>query len=169
MVKTLSLPTYIGIGSNLASAGRSPLDNCERAIDCLGQIGLSVLRRSRWYASAPVPAANQPRFVNGVVEVANRRAPEQVLPLLLNIERRFGRRRGPRNAARILDLDLLACGSLIRIGSGLALPHPRLHRRAFVLRPMADVAPGWRHPIIGRTVAQLAQDLATGQQIAVLS
>ena len=122
--------------------------------------GVHVRRRSRWYRSAPVPPSGQPDYVNGVAIVETALDPASLLALLHRIEARFGRVRGARNEARALDLDLLAYDDRVNDGAdGPILPHPRLHQRAFVLRPLAELAPLWRHPRLGRTASSLAKDL----------
>ena len=123
--------------------------------------GVTVSRVSPWYRSAPVPASDQPWYVNAVAEVRTPLAPAPLLAFLHKVEREFGRVRGVANAARVLDLDLLAYGDAIADGrdGGPVLPHPRLHERAFVLVPLVDLAPGWRHPMLGKTAAELLQGL----------
>lgn len=153
----------IGIGANLASRFGTPRETCEAAVAALADRGLILLRRSRWYRAAPVPLSDQPWYANGVAAVAGPPEPEAVLAVLADIEDDFGRRRTERNAARVIDLDLLAHGDLVRKTARLELPHPRLHERAFVLLPLAEVAPDWRHPVLGRTVGQLIAELPTGQ------
>ncbi|HLF58105.1 MAG TPA: 2-amino-4-hydroxy-6-hydroxymethyldihydropteridine diphosphokinase [Alphaproteobacteria bacterium] len=155
----------IGVGSNLPGAQfGSPLETCRAALEELEREGVTIRRRSRWYESAPVPPSGQPWFVNAVAEVATDRDPEALLESLHRIEERFGRVRRERNEARILDLDLLAYHDLVVNGpSGPILPHPRLHMRAFVLLPLAELDPAWRHPLTGRSVAQLIKDLPPDQ------
>lgn len=112
--------------------------------------------RSKWYWSAPIPPSSQSLYINGVCAVETDIPPDRLLLQLHAIEARFGRVRTHPGAARVLDLDLLDCGGrILRLGGGLVLPHPRLHRRAFVLRPLADIAPGWRHPVLGLTAEAL--------------
>ncbi len=153
----------IGIGSNLTGGRfRSPLDVCDAALAELERRGCLIRRRSRWYESAPVPASDQPWFVNGVVEIATSLTPAQLLALLHEIETSFGRVRRARNEARVIDLDLLAYGDLVSEGPPV-LPHPRLAERAFVLLPLAEIAPGWVHPAAGKTVSELIEALPRDQ------
>ena len=126
------------------------------------------MRRSRFYKSAPVPVSDQPWYVNAVASVATELPPRELLALLHRVEARFGRARRERNEARPLDLDLLAYNDRIEAGEGGGpiLPHPRLHERGFVLLPLAEVAPGWRHPVSGKSVAELIAALPPGQSAA---
>jgi 2-amino-4-hydroxy-6-hydroxymethyldihydropteridine diphosphokinase len=156
----------IAIGSNLAAPGfASPRDTAESAVAELPTIGVDVVARSPWYLSEPVPASDQPWFVNGVVAVATDLPPEALLGRLLALETRFGRARGARNAARSLDLDLLDYDGHQCATATLVLPHPRLHQRRFVLVPLRDIAPEWRHPALGMTVAELVARLPSGQPV----
>jgi len=163
-------PVFIGIGANLDSPVHGPpLATCAAAVRAISRAGIAVLRRARWYRSAPVPASDQPWFVNGVIEVAAELAADEILARLHRIEDDFGRARRRRNEARVLDLDLLAYGGLVQeAGTGPALPHPRLHQRAFVLLPLLELAPDWRHPLLGRAVRDLAAELPAGQQVEAI-
>ena len=146
----------IGIGSNLPSAYGSPLETCVAAVKSLDKFGVCVTRQSRWYKSAPVPVSSQPWFINGVAAVDSDLDPESLLEALHAVENRFGRSRTARDAARSLDLDLLDYRGALRDGSPPPeLPHPRLGERAFVLRPLAEVAPEWFHPRSGEAIAAL--------------
>lgn len=159
----------IGIGSNLPAPRRaSPLETATAALAQLPSIGVAVVRRSRWYLSEPVPPSDQPWYVNGVAIVNTRLAPAALLAALLALEARFGRRRGARNAARTLDLDLLDYDGRRWATTRLALPHPRLHQRRFVLAPLAEIAPRWRHPVLGLAAAALLARLPPGQPIRAL-
>lgn len=117
---------------------------------------------SPWYRSAPVPASDQPWYVNGVVRVETDLDAPALLAVLHRVEAAFGRVRRQVNEARGLDLDLLAYHDDVR-DEAPVLPHPRLHQRAFVLLPLRDLAPGWRHPVTGMNVASLVADLPPGQ------
>ncbi len=151
----------IGIGANLpAPDGAPPLVSCRRAAVALDALpGLRLRGLSRWWRSAPVPISNQPDYVNGVALLAGHADPAELLAALHAIEARFGRRRPMLNAARTLDLDLIAIGGLVRQAPDPILPHPRAHLRGFVLAPLAEVAPGWIHPCLGRPVEGLLASL----------
>jgi 2-amino-4-hydroxy-6-hydroxymethyldihydropteridine diphosphokinase len=155
----------IAIGANLSSPRwGSPLGACRAALPALGAAGAPVVRASRWYRSAPIPASGEPWYINGVVRVETDLAPQALLSGLHRIEDDFGRRRGALNAPRTLDLDLLAHGDQVSAsGEWPTLPHPRLCERAFVLLPLGEVAPGWRHPVSGLGVDALIAALAPGQ------
>ena len=160
----------IGIGANLpAEDGTSPLVTCRRALAALGEMFGAPPRVSSWYRSAPVPASDQPWFVNAVARFATDRPPREILGLLHAVERQFGRTRQARWAARTLDLDLLACGRAVVDEPGLAVPHPRLRERAFVLVPLAEVAPDWRHPCDPRPVADMVAALPANQIVLRLA
>ncbi len=159
----------LGLGANLASSHGGPQATLEAALAALGAEGVATLARSRWYRTAPVPASDQPWFVNAVVSVATALDPAALLLLLHRIEARFGRERREPNAARPIDLDLLAYDDRVMTGAdGPVLPHPRLDQRAFVLLPLAEIAPAWRHPLSGRSVAELIAALPPGQEATPL-
>ncbi len=156
----------IGLGANLPSERYGgPRAACEAALEALRAAGVAVRRRSRWYRSAPVPVSDQPWFVNGVAEVETDLSASELLALLHRIEREMGRQRRVRDEARVIDLDLLIYGEGASApGEVPILPHPRLARRAFVVLPLAELAPAWRHPETGRSVAEMARDLPVDQQ-----
>ena len=149
----------IGIGANLPSPAGPPRQTCEAALAHLGRLGITVAACSPWYETAPVPASDQPWFINAVAAVQTSLSPTGVLAALHLTEAAFGRQRTEVNAARTLDLDLLAYGDLVRSDGAPLLPHPRLHQRAFVLFPLRDLLPDWRHPVLGETAGELAAKL----------
>lgn len=160
----------LGLGANLESTRYgTPQTTLEAALAKLEEAGVTIERRSPWYRTAPVPQGDQPWYVNGVVSVKTALGPEALLALLHRIERDFGRVRRERNEPRVIDLDLLDYDGLVRTGGeGPELPHPRMHQRAFVLLPLRDIAPHWRHPASGRTLAALISALPADQRIEPL-
>jgi 2-amino-4-hydroxy-6-hydroxymethyldihydropteridine diphosphokinase len=155
----------VAVGSNIPSHVGSSLATCQAAVRELAQRGFAVRAISSWYETAPVPASDQPWFVNGVVRMDTKLQPQDALNALHDIEAMFGRERSVPNAPRTLDLDLLAYND-VALGQGpVTLPHPRLHERAFVLLPLRDVAPQWRHPVSGLTVADMIAALGQGIEI----
>jgi 2-amino-4-hydroxy-6-hydroxymethyldihydropteridine diphosphokinase len=163
-------PILIGLGANLPSPEFGPpTSTLEAAIGALAAGGLLICARSRWWESAPQPVSDQPWYVNGVIEVATGLGPEALLALLHEVEARFGRQRSVPNAPRILDLDILAYGSILRAGPDPPLlPHPRMAGRGFVLHPLADIRPAWRHPADGRSLPELIAALAPDQIVRPL-
>jgi 2-amino-4-hydroxy-6-hydroxymethyldihydropteridine diphosphokinase len=163
-------PILVALGANLPSPIHGPpLATLEAAVGALAAAGLEIRARSGWWESPPVPVSDQPWYVNGVVEIGTRLGPEALLAKLHEIEAAFGRVRGLRNAARVLDLDLLAYGSMLRDGpEPPLLPHPRLAERGFVLRPLAQIRPDWRHPVSGLSVRELIARLPAGQFVRLL-
>ena len=142
---------YVALGSNLGDPRQQVLD----AIDALAALpGSRLLRRSPLYRTPPWGVLEQPHFVNAVAALQTTRAPDELLDALLEIEQRAGRVRSLRNGPRTLDLDLLHVEGVQWHDERLTLPHPRLAERAFVLLPLADIAPALHLPGLG-TVAEL--------------
>jgi 2-amino-4-hydroxy-6-hydroxymethyldihydropteridine diphosphokinase len=156
----------IGIGGNLESAQFGPpRDTLTAALAALKEKRIRILTRSGWYRTEPVPRSDQPWFVNAVVSLATELGAKDLLNALQATERQFGRVREEPNAPRILDLDILDYQGEVMDTTSLVLPHPRLHERRFVLIPIAEIAPDWRHPILELTAAQLLARLSSEQQI----
>ncbi len=145
----------VAAGSNLPFCGLDSQHIVLRAFRAVGR--MSRLKRvSSLYESPAWPNPADPAFVNAVAEIETDLEPEELLAALHAIEAGFGRRRSVRNAPRTLDLDLIAYHDQTREGEGLGLPHPRLSGRAFVLGPLVEIAPDWRHPLSGETASQMA-------------
>src|SRR2546423_12762885 len=151
----LQTPVYafVGLGSNLGDRAGNLLLGVRGILDA----GLGVVRLSSIYETEPVDVHEQPAFLNMVAEIERGEifSPEQMLARLLRIEYALGRRRDVRRGPRNIDLDLLLCGDEQRATPFLTLPHPRLHERRFVLAPLAELAPGLRHPSLHKTFGQL--------------
>lgn len=150
------------------ASGSTPLQTCRDAVEALARLpGWKLVARSRWYRTVPVPPLpGAPPFVNGVVLLGREEGeaggadPAGLLAVLHALEDAAGRARPFPNAPRTLDLDLIAMEGLRRAAPPPILPHPRAHLRRFVLRPLADVWPGWRHPVFERTAEDLMAGLA---------
>ncbi len=158
----------IALGANLPSRFGTPEQTLKLAAGELERCGVTVLRCSDIWLSAPVPASDQPWYRNAVIAAETALAPAALLKLLKGIEQDYGRVSAERNAARVLDLDILAYGDVIVDDEACVLPHPRLYERAFVLYPLRQVAAHWRHPVFGLSVDEMIARLPTGQAIEKL-
>lgn len=137
----------------------------DAAVRRIGRVpGIRVLSHSSWFRTAPVGVETQPEFLNGACVVETSLEPETLLERLMEVEREFGReRRGAeRWGPRTLDLDLLLYGTRIVRAEGLVVPHPRMHERAFVLEPLAQIAPRALIPTLGVTVQDALRELPEG-------
>jgi 2-amino-4-hydroxy-6-hydroxymethyldihydropteridine diphosphokinase len=152
---------FIGLGANLGE----PQTQVRRGIEALRDLPHTrLVSASSLYRSAPMGYKNQPDFVNAVAEIETSLAPRKLLEELLAIETRFGRARTFPDAPRTLDLDLLLYGDRIIAEPGLTVPHPRMHERAFVLAPLAEIAPEAVVPGKGTAATLLAA--CKGQDVA---
>ncbi len=185
---TESLPDQlIALGANLASTAGLPAETLVLAITELAKRGIVIRAVSRFYVTPCFPAGAGPDFVNAALRVRSDLTPPQMLALLHEVEAKFGRVRIERWAGRSLDLDLIATGDLVEpdqqtvehwmhlppdqqaqvAPDQLLLPHPRLQDRGFVLVPLADVAPDWRHPLLQKTVRELLADLPAAETASI--
>jgi len=169
MALDLDQAVVVALGSNLKGAFASSEALLEAALVRLAAEGLRVAARSSWWRSASWPDPLGPEYRNGVALVETDLAATEVMRALLSIEPAFGRERAVRNAPRTLDLDLIAHGRHVLEGPGLTLPHPRAHERRFVVGPLAEIAPAWRHPVSGRTAVALAASATVGLDAAPVS
>ncbi len=141
---------YLGLGSNIGDRDA----NLSAALRALAAI-VTVERVSSVYDTAPMLYTNQPRFHNLVCQVLTSLSPDALLHAVKEIERQLGRKSGPRYGPRVIDIDLLLYGRLIFNSAALTIPHPRMAERAFVLAPLAEIAPTLTHPVLGVTIAEL--------------
>ena len=168
-------PVAIALGANLPGHMDSPQAEIAAAVAEIRKSDLEVMQVSRFWRTPAVPQGSGPDFVNAALLARSDVAAQGILALLHDIELRAGRVRRRRWGARVLDLDLLAVGDLIlpdidtfrqwqgldpaaqqqRAPDGLVLPHPRLQDRAFVLAPLREIAPDWRHPVLQLSVAEM--------------
>ena len=158
----------VALGCSLPGSYPSREALLEAALDALATEGLAVAARSSWWTSAAWPDPTAPAYLNGVVLVETGVSAEEVLAVLHRIEARFGRVRAEPNAPRTLDLDLIAHGRTVLEGA-VVVPHPRAHQRLFVMGPLAEIAADWRHPVNGRTAADLAAGATVGADATPLA
>ncbi len=151
---------YLGLGSNLGNRGA----NLDRALEFLSQ-RLQVKKVSSVYDTEPVGNVEQPRFLNLVCQVFTRLAPMELLTLAKGIESKQGRTFGKVNAPRPIDIDILFYGNQVVETPTLLIPHPRLAERAFVLVPLAEIAPDLVHPVSGKTVKELLDGVKEKQGV----
>jgi len=178
---------FIALGTNLPRNEHNLADSLKLALKALRNEGLYLRALSRFWRSPAFPPGSGPDYVNACAEITGPDAPAAVLAALHRIEARLGRERGARWGARVIDLDLLAAGEAVmpdaetearwrllpleaqmrETPETLILPHPRLADRAFVLIPLAEIAPLWRHPVTGKRVCDMLDRLDAAQKAAL--
>jgi len=156
----------VALGSNLPGGYPDAAALLESALEAFPAHGLTIVARSSWWRSAAWPDPAEPAYTNGVVLVETALSVRDALLQLHEIEAAFGRRRAALNAARTLDLDLIAYGRARVEEGGLTVPHPRAHERRFVMGPLAQIAPRWTHPTLKATAAGLAAAATVGRDAA---
>ena len=179
--KTVAL---IALGANQSSPQGSPKETLEAALALMETRGVTVEATAQWIKSPAWPAGSGPDYVNGAARITVALSPKALLAVLHKVETILGRERaGSRWAARPCDIDLIACGSMVAPSMAvwrhferappetprdtLLLPHPQMHRRAFVLAPLAEIASDWRHPVIGHSVSEMLAGLPENDRAAI--
>jgi 2-amino-4-hydroxy-6-hydroxymethyldihydropteridine diphosphokinase len=151
--------SYIGIGSNLGNRQ----ENCFRAVEILEKRGIKVQKRSSLYETEPWGVKDQPRFINMVVQIETTLEPDDLLRVLKDIEKEIGRQDSFRWGPRMIDLDILLFNALVLNEENLQIPHPSLHEREFVLRPLSEIAPDVMHPVFHMSIDKLTQNILRGR------
>jgi 2-amino-4-hydroxy-6-hydroxymethyldihydropteridine diphosphokinase len=146
---------YIGIGSNLGDRG----ENCIRAIELLEQRGIPVKKRSSLYETEPWGVKDQPLFLNMAIEIETALSPRDLLKILKETEQEIGRETSSQWGPRIIDLDILLFNTDIVDEDTLSIPHPFMHERDFVLKPLSEIAPDAEHPVLHKSIRELEMQL----------
>jgi 2-amino-4-hydroxy-6-hydroxymethyldihydropteridine diphosphokinase len=154
----MSQVVYLSVGSNVGDRARQLRDAIARLRNAGRIVSISSL-----YETEPVEFANQAWFLNCAVALNTTQTPEQLMAALLAIEQQMGRLRAARKGPRTIDLDIVLFGETMVDSPALTIPHPEMHRRRFVLEPLAEIAPDARHPVFKRTVRELLEALPAGQ------
>jgi len=149
----MSSVVYIGIGSNLGQRE----ENCRKALRIMEEHGIVIKKMSSFYETEPWGVKNQPWFINMVVEAETDLKPEELLKVLKKIEREMGREETFKWGPRSIDLDILFYNSKVIDTEELKIPHPYITVRNFVLKPLAEIAPHFIHPVIGKTIKELLE------------
>lgn len=151
---------FLALGSNLGLNLGDREANLRQAVRRLESDEIRVTRRSSLYETAPQELLDQPWFLNAVVEIETSLFPMQLLSRVREIEREMGRQRVTPKGPRNIDIDILFYGRAVIATPQLEVPHPRIAQRRFVLEPLAEIAPDFRHPIIGKTALEMLAALA---------
>ena len=146
---------YISIGSNLGDRE----ENCKQALRLLHANGILIKKQSRMYETEPWGIKDQPKFINMAIEVETDKEPEEFLAVLKNIENEIGRTETVKWGPRVIDLDILFYDDLILKTEDLEIPHPLLHERDFVLKPLSEIAPDKKHPVTGKAVKEMLENI----------
>lgn len=151
---------YLSLGSNIGDRAA----NLNIAIDRLRAFG-KVLSVSSFYETEPVEFTAQPWFLNCAIALDTEKTPQQLLARILELEQQLGRKRLRKKGPRSIDIDILLFGNSVIEEPGLTIPHPAMHKRRFVLEPLAEIASDVRHPVLERTIRELRDALPPGQSV----
>lgn len=146
---------YLGIGSNLGKRE----DNCLKAIKALEEKGITIKKRSHLYETEPWGVREQPNFINMAIEVETDLPPDKLLQIVKGIEEEMGRTETFKWGPRIIDIDILLYNDIVYETPDLKIPHPLMHERDFVLKPLSEIAPDKVHPVLKKTISELLQNL----------
>ncbi len=159
----------IGLGANLPSKVGTPLQTLQSVVSEMERRGFTIVALSSFSAFPAWPNVDEPPFINGVAWVEASLSPTELLRILQELEREYGRLPGERYAPRPLDLDILAYDDVVMDRKGLTLPHPSIQNRLFVLQPLVEIAPHWRHPVSQLSASEMLDDLRDRDEAETLA
>ncbi|MCE5194260.1 MAG: 2-amino-4-hydroxy-6-hydroxymethyldihydropteridine diphosphokinase [Nitrospiraceae bacterium] len=142
---------YLCIGSNIGSRK----ENCEKVINLIEESGISIKKQSQMYETEPWGFKDQPKFINMALETETNKTPDELLNILKQIEKKMGRTDEIKWGPRIIDIDILLYDDLVKNTELLEIPHPLMHERDFVLKPLCEIAPHITHPVFKKTIKDL--------------
>lgn len=142
---------YLGIGSNIGNRE----ENCNKAINLIKKFGISIKKQSQMYETEPWGLKDQSKFINMALEIETNKTPDELFNTLKQIEKTMGRADEIKWGPRIIDLDILLYDDLIKKTAVLEMPHPLMHERDFVLKPLSEIAPDKRHPVFNKKIKDL--------------
>ena len=143
----------IAVGSNIISPeGFNPIKNCNKAINELSKFNITIIKKSSWYLSEPIPKSSQPHFYNSVLLCHSNYNANKILKIIQIIEQKFGRIRVTKNMPRCIDMDIISFNGIVKNSLLLTIPHPRMHLRKFVLLPLFEIDSNWFHPLFKKNI-----------------
>jgi len=162
----------LGLGSNLLSSFGDRFQNIDRAIFLLNRLGVQIIKKSSYYETPSYPAATNPKFINVIVQAKLSLNPKQLASVIIDVENKLERKRSKKNAPRTCDIDIIDFNSKAfdfeYNGLSFTVPHERLSIRNFVLFPLNEILPNWRHPVSDDVVVELIEKLSSDEKNSIL-
>ncbi|MEE2705199.1 MAG: 2-amino-4-hydroxy-6-hydroxymethyldihydropteridine diphosphokinase [Pseudomonadota bacterium] len=155
----------IAFGANLNSHVGSPMVTIKSAISALQSRGIIFVKYSRFFETTPVPPSNNRNYINSVAIIETQMNPYELLNACHEVELMYGRERSYKNSPRTIDIDILAYNNIVIKNRKIQIPHPRLHEREFVMIPLGEIAPNWKHPFLNISISELISNLETNNKV----
>ena len=163
---------YLGLGSNLNSKYGNRFDNINFAISQIGESGISINKKSSFYETPSCPNSKNPKFINIVISIKTSLTPKDLMTFLISLEEKMGRKRSKKNDPRICDIDIIDYNNQVLdlnyVNFNLKIPHKQMISRNFVLFPLKEISPGWKHPKTNEIIMDLIEKLSNEQKNSIL-